>query len=126
MSNPGRPDALALPTFEPSLLEAMLRYVRNKRGAEDAVAVMAYRERSFNLGYCETCSELWTTVRIWFNRRSGALDFYGYAGDFGQFIRDLTDEPAQRGQWEATAQRESEDERADSWYRHDFDEVDQP
>lgn len=105
-------------TFEPGLLDAMLRMLQ-RRGVP-AVAVPAYRECSYNIGYCETCSEIVTEVRVYWNNRLGALAHWDYYGDLGELIRELTDEPEKML---AAAVRESEDERWDHIVAHSLDEA---
>ena len=88
-------------TFEPNLLDAMLRMLQRK--GIPAVSVPAYRECSYNIGYCSTCNEMVTEVRIYYNLRSGSPRFWDYYGDLGRLIRRLTDEPAERAALEAVA-----------------------
>lgn len=67
-------------TFEPALLEAMLRMLQ-RRGIP-AVSVPAYRECSYNIGYCGTCSEIVTEVWVYYNLRSGSPRVWDFCGDF--------------------------------------------
>jgi hypothetical protein len=105
-------------TFEPALLEAMLRMLQ--REGIPAVSVPAYREVSYNAGYCVTCSEIRTEVWIYYNLRTGSPRVWDFCGDLGVLIRDLTDEPAEQGALEAAAVRETEDER---WDRAEYHSV---
>ncbi len=105
-------------TFEPALLEAMLRMLQ--REGIPAVSVPAYRECSYNIGYCGTCSEIVTEVWIYYNLRGGSPRVWNFCGDLGELIRDLADEPAERGALEAVAVRETDDER---WDRAEFHSV---
>ena len=111
------------PTFhtEPaSLLGAMLAYIR--REGCDAAEVVGYRERSYNIGYCETCNDLVTEVRIFYTRTDGTdAHFQVDYTDLGELIRKLTDDPGQVTAWNAQATRESDDERWDRWNVHSFD-----
>jgi hypothetical protein len=112
-------------TEPPELLGAMLSMIRRK-GCE-AAQVTGYRERSYNIGYCETCSDLVTDVRIYYRRPDGAEAHYqcDYTG-LGELIRELTDDPGQRGDWAERARYETSDERSERWSVHDFDEEPEP
>jgi hypothetical protein len=100
--------AVDVPKFDVSLLEAMLAMV--KRKGVDAVAVPAYRERSYNIGYCVTCSEYVTEVRIYYVHRSGSPGHWDFSGDLGELIRALTEEPEVRAKWVETAIRGEDDD----------------
>lgn len=101
----------------------MLRMIR-LRGHRDAAVVTGYRERSYNIGYCETCSEMVTDVRIYYRTDGGADTYYqvGYK-DLGKLIRELTGGDTEQAQkWDAAASREPEGERWDRESVHSFDE----
>lgn len=109
-------------TQPPDLLDAMLAMIR-REGRTDAECVTGYRERSYNIGYCETCSEILTDVRIYYRRADGTDAHYQVQyTDLGQLIRELTDDQDEQGVWDAAATHESSEE---AWERldvHDFDE----
>jgi hypothetical protein len=105
--------------FEAGLLEAMLSMIQGR--GFDAVAVTGYRERSYNIGYCETCSEMVTEVRIYYLRKDGSPGEWEYLGDLGELIRELTPEASQT-EWLANAVREPDDERWDRGSAHSFDD----
>jgi hypothetical protein len=108
-------------TEPPELLDAMLAMIRRK--GCDAVKVTGYRERSYNIGYCETCSEMVTDVRIFYVKADGSEAHYqAEYTDLGELIRQLTDDPGRRQHWNDTAKRETQDERIDRWGAHAFDE----
>lgn len=73
---------------EPFLREAMLGWL--KRMELDAVVVQGYREFSYNIGYCSTCSDFVTAVEVYYNTRSGALRSYEHEDELGALIRELT------------------------------------
>lgn len=112
-------------TEPPELLDAMLAMIRRK-GCE-AARVTGYRERSYNMGYCETCSEMTADVRVYYVRPDGAeahyqCDFTGLA----ELIRELADDPGQRKAWDETAKHEPDEERWDRFDVHSFDEESAP
>lgn len=111
-------------TEPPELLAAMLAMIRRK--GCDAAEVTGYRERSYNIGYCETCSDLVTDVRIYYRRTDGTDAHYQveFTG-LGELIRELTDDPHQFGAWNERAKRETFDERCERWSVHSFDEEDE-
>lgn len=108
-------------TEPPELLEAMLAMIR--REGCNAERVTGYRERSYNIGYCETCSEMVADVRIYYVQPDGAEAHYqvAYQG-LAELIRKLTDDPATSLAWRAIATFESEDEQDDRFDVHGFDE----
>jgi hypothetical protein len=109
-------------TEPPGLLLAMLGMLRRK--GVDAAGVIGYRERSYNIGYCETCSHMVTDVRVYYRRGDGAEDHYQVEyTDLGELIRELTTVPDEVAAWDAAAVRESEDQRFDRFLVHSFDEV---
>lgn len=93
----------------PGLLVAM-RGLMLRRGVPVA-AVTGYREVSFNIGFCETCSETVTNVRVYYVADSGGRGVWDYMGDFGELIRALTDDEDERAAFDAAAERETEDQR---------------
>jgi hypothetical protein len=108
-------------TGPPELLEAMLGYVR--RRGHQAERVTGYLERSYNIGYCETCSEMISEVRIFYARPDGSeghhqVEYQGLA----ELIRELTDDPATTLAWKATATFEDADAKWDRYEVHSFDE----
>lgn len=109
-------------TQPPELLDAMLAMIRRK-GRTDAKRVTGYRERSYNIGYCETCSEIVADVRIYYRRTDGTETHYQVQyTNLGQLIRELTDDQGEQGVWDAAATYESSEE---AWNRldvHHFDE----
>jgi hypothetical protein len=108
-------------TFEPALLEAMLAMLQRK--GIQAVSVPAYRECSYNIGYCPTCSEIVTEVWIYYNLRSGSPRVWDFCGDLGELIRELTDAPTELATLEAGAVRETDDERWDRANCHSVSEA---
>jgi hypothetical protein len=99
-------------------MQAMLR-----RKDVDAAEVIGYRERSYNIGYCETCSELVTDVRIYYRRGDGTEAHYQVEyTDLGELIRKLTDIPDEQHRWGETATREPNDQRWGRASLHSFDE----
>lgn len=105
----------------PGLLAAMLAMIQSK--GVSAAQVTGYRERSYNIGYCGTCSEMTSDVRIYYRSTSGADAYYQAPfTDLGELIRELTKDDAKRQAWDATALRESEDERDERYGVHNFDE----
>ncbi len=114
-------------TEPPALLDAMFAMLRRRVGLVDGDRVTGYRERSYNIGYCETCSDLVTDVRIYYERADGRSGHYQveYTG-LAELIRELTDDPEQRGTWIERATHETPDERSDRWSVHGFDEEERP
>lgn len=108
-------------TEPPELLEAMLAMLRRK--GRQAERVTGYRERSYNIGYCETCSEMVSDVRIYYVCADGTEAHYQCQFDsLGDLIRELTNEPGQAERWNEAAKHESVDERWDRYSAHSFDE----
>nr|WP_221374504.1 hypothetical protein [Actinoplanes polyasparticus] len=107
---------------EPSeLLEAMLAMIRRK--GCNAERVTGYRERSYNIGYCETCSDLVADVRIYYVQPDGTDSHYQVQyTSLGELIRELTDDRGEQLSWDDAAVHEHPDERDDRWSVHDFDE----
>ena len=104
-----------------SLLDSMLRLIRSKGVQADRVT--GYRERSYNIGYCETCYDMASDVRIYYVQADGTEGHW--QADYtslGDLIRELTDDDGQRALWDRTAVHESEDERFDRFNVHSFDE----
>jgi hypothetical protein len=114
-----------LGTEPPELLEAMLAMIRRK--GCDAAQVTGYRERSYNIGYCETCSDLVTDVRIHYHKPDGTEAHYQveYTG-LAELIRELTDDRDRFATWNEAATHETFDERVERWSVHDFDEEPEP
>lgn len=110
-----------MPDQPPALLDAMLAMIRRKGCTAEAVT--GYRERSYNIGYCETCNDLVTDVRIYYRQPDGTEAHYQveYTG-LADLIRELTDDPDQRGSWIERATHETADERSERWSAHSFDE----
>lgn len=117
---------IVMATEPPSLLDAMLAMIR-RDGCEDAARVLGYRERSYNIGYCETCSEMVSEVRIYYRRENGTEDHYevGYTR-LGEVIRALTDDPDTARAWDEAATHEPDEERWDRGNVHSFDEEPRP
>ncbi len=90
------------------LLDAMLRMLQRYKVL--AVAVTGYTEASYNIGYCGTCSETVTSVRI-FYRRADGTDAHWDAeyGDLGELIRELTKDPDEQAAFDAVAIREDDE-----------------
>lgn len=104
------------------LLDAMLPYIQ-QRGSADAVRVKGYRERSYNLGYCETCWEMVTEVRIFYVTADGTEKHYQVEyQSLGSLICDLTKEQDEVRDWAREATFETDDERWDREEAHDFDD----
>lgn len=76
--------------FNEALLEAMLRFVQKSDGT--AVKVTAYEQVTESSGYCETCYSEYAMVYIDYDTSNGGSSRYSYYGDFGELIRELTDE----------------------------------
>lgn len=113
------PDGIG--TEPPELLDAMLAMIRRK--GCNAERVTGYRERSYNIGYCETCFEMVADVRIYYVGPDGTEAHHQceYTG-LAALIRELTDNPARRQTWNDTATHEPDEERWDRFHVHDFDE----
>jgi hypothetical protein len=82
-----------------------------------AVAVTGYAEASWNIGYCGTCSECVTGVRIYYRDAAGtAHEFDEEYSDLGALIRELTDDPAEVVALDAVAVREPDDLKWERYY----------
>jgi hypothetical protein len=111
----------AIGTEPPELLEAMLAMIRRK--GCNAEKVTGYQEKSYNIGYCETCSEMVADVRIFYVTPEGAEDHYQVRyTSLGELIRELTDDRLEQLTWDDEARHEHPDERDERWGVHDFDE----
>lgn len=108
-------------TQPPELLEAMLAMIRRNGCA--ASVVTGYRERSYNIGYCESCYEMVADVRIYYRRPDGAEAHYQCEyRDLGELIRELTKDADEQHSWTETVMREPADEHWERFYTHAFDE----
>lgn len=108
-------------TEPPELLDAMLAWLR-RRGRQ-AERVTGYLERSYNVGYCETCSELVTEVRIFYVQPDGTEAHHQVEyQDLGRLIRELTSDADEQAKWRETATFEDSDAKWDRYEVHSFDE----
>lgn len=81
------------------LLDAMLAMLQRDKANLYAVAVTGYQECSYNIGYCPTCSDVCTDVRIYFTHRDGSpwhWDFVSSRRRSGTSARSRT-HPARPG-----------------------------
>ncbi len=103
-----------------SLLDAMLAMMQ-RRGIP-AVEVTDYAEASYNIGYCGTCSEIATSVRIFYRTNDGRdLHWDEEYDDLGQLIRELTDDPARREALGTVAVRQDDELKWERYYEaHDL------
>jgi len=76
--------------FNDALLQSMLDML-NARNL-DAVQVVAYEEVEKSDGYCDSCYYEWTEVEITYLTNEGQTRVYSYGGDFGELIRELTND----------------------------------
>lgn len=72
------------------LYDAMERFLAAK-GVADA-DVYGFQQETVDIGYCGTCTELVTSVWIFYRDDDSVERRYGFIGDFGELIRALTDE----------------------------------
>lgn len=104
------------------LLDAMLGLIQ--RYKVPAVEVTGYDEASHNIGYCHTCSEIVTSVRIHYRTSDGTIGHWDEEyNDLGALIRELTDDPAERTAFDAVAVREDEDLKWERAETHNLDEA---
>lgn len=103
------------------LLLAMQAMLRSK--GRDVAEVIGYRERSYNIGYCETCYDMVTDVRIYYRQADGTEAHYQVEyTDLGELIRELTATPDEAKAWNDAALRETDEQRQERWSVNDFDE----
>jgi hypothetical protein len=73
-----------------ALLEAMTKALG--RWGFSGVTAVAYKQDERSEGYCDTCYHEYTVVTITYRTADGSSGVYEYYGDFGELIRELTNE----------------------------------
>lgn len=70
---------------------ALLRFVKEELGRDDAVQVTSFETTRQERGFCETCSYETTVIEISYRSISGNLRLAEWEGDFGELISRLAD-----------------------------------
>ena len=76
--------------FSEALLDSMLALVRHEDDTADKVT--AYEEVKKSGGYCKTCYYEYIEIEITYTTTEGDVKVFNYYGDFGELIRELTNE----------------------------------
>jgi C4-type Zn-finger protein len=77
--------------FNEALLESMLEMIQ--KNYPNAKKVVAYEEVEKSTGYCDSCYYEYTEVYIqYLTEENTEPKTYNYSGDFGELIRELTND----------------------------------